>query len=264
MTTRLILIVLLSAVPLAGQETFLTVKRTVRVTDGIGRGETPEAAKEAAIANARQKALERVATSFVHTYERAEGMVLTEERIMQDIHAKILRTRVRKVEYPFPDVALVTADITVQYFDLDFFVRELRKSAESAMVRSLVVSGWGQVYNRNYLHAVLCFGATYGSLAKAWFSDLEADRLKREYLSAVDPVRSRVLYDRYKAASWERLAWISLGAASWAYSVWEAFENREEAARSLDTVHARFFPEFRYVRQKSSVQAFMDNLAPTW
>jgi hypothetical protein len=264
--TRLLslLLLLCVAAPLWSQESFLTVKRRIRVTDGIARGATRLEAKEAAVANARRKAIERVATSFIHSYERTDNMVLTEEQIIQDIRAQVLRTKVRKVEYPYENVALVTVDFTIEYFDLDFFAAELRKSAESAMVRSLVISGWGQLYNRNYLHAIVFFSTTYGSLGRAYWSDLRTTALKREYLASADPVRSRSLYGRYRDSSWESAAWLTVGITSWAYSIWEAFEDRENTARSLDEAHDQFFPDFYYTREKSFVQKAMDKAGPKW
>ncbi len=248
----------------AGNEAeFLTVKRTIRITDGIARGSSEIDAREKAIANARVKALERVATSFVHSYEKVENAVITEDKIMQDIHAEIIRTKIRKVEYPFENVALVTVDFTVKYFDLDFFVRELRKTAESSMMRSLVISGWGQLYNQNYFNATCFFIATYGSLYKGLVFDKEATALKQDYDRA-PPSRAALAYEDYKNADLQSKVWFTIGFSSWLYSMWEAFENREITNLKLDEVHKQYFPSFWYVRQKSFVQNTMDNWAPKW
>jgi hypothetical protein len=258
-----LLLALAAAVPAAAEDNFLSAKRVIRVTDGIAGGADRAEAKRNAVENARRKALERVASSFVHSYERVENFVLTEDRIIQDIHAKILKTKVRKVEYPYENVALVTVDFTVEYFDLDFFVREIRKSAESAMVRSLVISGWGQVYNRNYFHGLLCFAATYGSLATAYGFSLKTGGLKREYGEA-DGRYADLLYGRYRDSYLQTAAWLSIGLGSWAYSMWEAFEDREITNLKLDEVHGRFFPDFYYTREKSFIQKGMDRAVPRW
>jgi len=258
-----VLALLAFAAPSGAEDNFLSVKRVIRVTDGIAQGATPQEAKLKAVENARRKALERVASSFVHTYERVENFVLTDDKIIQDIHAKILKTKVRKIEYPFENVALVTVDFTVEYFDLDFFVREIRKSAESAMVRSLVISGWGQVYNRNYFNAILCFAATYGSLAAAYGFSLKTDGLRRQY-KAANGLYADALYVRYRDSYLQTAAWLSVGLGSWAYSMWEAFEDREITNLKLDDVHSKFFPDFYYAREKSFVQKAMDRAAPRW
>lgn len=248
---------------LQSSETWLTVKHRIRVSDGIGRGSTRKEAVEAAVQNARKKAMERVATSFIHSYERVESFVLTEDRIIEDIHAEVLRQKVRQVEYPYENVALVTVDFTVRYFDLDFFVREMRKSSESSLMRSLVISGWGQIYNKNYFNAVLFLITTYGSFANAYYHDTRVTSLKKDYQNAsTDTVEE--LYSRYKEAVGQRDLWLIVGVSSWIYSIWEAFEDREITNEKLDEVHDRYFPDFYYTRKKSFVQKAVDRWAPRW
>ncbi len=242
---------------------FLTVKRTIRVTDGIARGVDKEDAKQNAIENARNKARERVATSFIHSYEKVENAVLTEEKIIQDLHAEIIRTKVRKVEYPFENVCLVTVDFTIKYFDLDFFVRELRKSAESSMMRSLVLSGWGQVYNRNYFNGLCFFVTTYGSFYRAYIWDGQATDYKHAYDKAGSATVAEA-YNNFKNADIQSKTWLVIGISSWAYSMWEAFEDREITNLKLDDAHKQYFPTFWYTREKSFVQKRMDNWAPKW
>jgi hypothetical protein len=264
--TRTVLIFLVLAflcVSVAAEETYLTVKKRVRITDGIAAGENPGDAKDKAVENAKKKALERVATSFMHSYERVENGVLTADTVIQDIHAKILKVKLRKVEYPFENVALVTVDITMQYFDLDFFVRELRKSAESSFMRSIVISGWGQVYNRDWFNAALCFFTTYGSLGTAWYYDIHADAVRDQYRKAGSADAAR-LYNDYRNAYASRDTWLIIGIASWAYSVWEAFEDRAVMNEKLDAVHQKYFPDFYYTRYKSFVQKEVDNWMPKW
>lgn len=263
MTLSLLMLLITSQLFAGNEAEFLTVKRTIRITDGIARGDSPEDAKAKAIANARLKALERVATSFVHSYEKVENAVLTEDKIIQDIHAEIIRTKVRKTEYPFENVALVTVDFTVKYFDLDFFVRELRKTAESSMMRSLVISGWGQLYNQNYFNATCFFLTTYGSLYKGYTLDQEATVLRKDYEKA-PPYRVEQAYEDFKDTDLQSKVWFTIGFSSWLYSMWEAFENREITNLKLDEVHKKYFPSFWYVRKKSFVQNTMDKWAPKW
>jgi len=259
-----VIIFLFSICSLFAQEELITAKRKIRINDGIGRGLNKIEAKNNAISNAKMKALERVATSFIHSYEKAENMVLTEDKILQDIHARVVKHRLIKVEYPFENVAIVTVDFWLEFLDIDFFAVELRKSAESAMVRSFVISGWGQFYNRNYLHGILFFVTTYGSIIQAILQENLKRDLKNQYLLATSSEAATFLYSKYRNAVFSQTAWLSIGITSWAFSIWEAFEDYERAGQLLDQTHETFFPEFRYTRQKSFVQKFMEKVAPKW
>ncbi len=56
---------------------------------------------------------------------------------------------------------------TDSIFAKDDTVKSSVKSPTGAMIRSLVIPGWGQFYNKKYFKAILVFGAEFGLLANS-------------------------------------------------------------------------------------------------
>lgn len=253
-------------------EEFYSTKKTVRVTDGIGKGLSKDIAMRNAIIDARKKALVRVTSTFRHYLSASKDGEFVDKSVAEEVHARIIdRENIISVNYdhglnfaPY-HVAVVDAEVKVRFLDLDFFATEMTKTAEAACIRSLFISGWGQFFNRSYFAGVSFGLVTYGSLGYGFYRDNQISAARKSYQEATTATeaerRYQVLQNHRRVA---RTLYV-LGVASWAYSVWEAFEDRERADEVLDVVHKKFFPKFRYTRTYSPIQRFiMNGLRPTW
>lgn len=253
-------------------EEFYSTKKTIRVTDGIGKGRTREIAMQNAIIDARKKALKRVTSTFRHMLSEAKDGVFVSESVAEEVHARIIdKEKIRNVTYDHgidfgsTQVAMVDADITVSFLDLDFFAQEMMKTAEAACIRSLVLSGWGQVFNRNYFGGISMGLITYGSIGYGYHRETQIDAARKAYNGAKTPVEAERAYKTYRDHQQTARTMYVIGAMTWAYSVWDAFEDRERADEVLDQVHKAYFPKFPYQRRISPIQRFvMENMRPEW
>jgi len=252
--------------PLFAQE-FISTKRTIRVTDAIGEGSTREVARNNALHDAEQKALRRVTSTFRHIISDTKMGEMGDKTIIEEVNAKIIdRPDIRKEEYPFesPYVCILDVYITVRFLDLDFFADEIKKTAEGACVRSLFVAGWGQGYNRNYFGAVVNFGITYGALGYGYYREKQIAVSRANYLNARDPRSAEIAYRKMQNDSNVSRSMYALGFLAWAYSVWDAFEDRSRANDVMDQVHKKFFKKMPYTRYDSFMQELMYKTKPTW
>ena len=251
---------------------YYSTKKTIRITDGIGKGLSKEIALRNAIIDARKKAMVRVTSTFRHMLSASKDGEFVDSSVAEEVHARIIdRENLISVDYehdlnfrPY-EVAIADVEVTVQFLDLDFFATEIMKTAEAACIRSLFISGWGQMFNRNYFAGATFGILTYGSLGYGYYRNQKIDQARKSYQDATNNTdaerRYKVLRDHRRVS---RTLYV-LGVATWAFSVWEAFEDRERADEVLDIVHKKFFPKFRYVRQYSPIQKFiMGNMRPTW
>ncbi|MBI4397255.1 MAG: hypothetical protein HY548_09180 [Elusimicrobia bacterium] len=91
----------------------------------------------------------------------------------------------------------------------------------NATVRSLLVPGWGQIFNGQAMKGAAFFFAT-GSLATgAYSADRSADKTYKDYKAksvADDP-----LYDDYKVQRNRATALKAAAAGLWVYSIIDAF-----------------------------------------
>ncbi|MDZ7343101.1 MAG: hypothetical protein ONA90_01160 [candidate division KSB1 bacterium] len=252
---------------------YFSTQKQVRVSDAIGKGRSKEIAIHNARIDAQRKALERSISSFRHFFVESKDFVVTKEQIIADINAKVIeepRCSPPKWDHgmdfsPF-HLAVMDCVVTVSFFDLDYFVSEIMKTAEGACIRSIVLSGWGQIYNKNYFSGLAMSLITYGSLGYGYSRENQVDAARKSYLEATDPSeaerRYRVLRDHQEVA---RTMYI-IGAVTWAYSIWDAFEDRERADEVLYQVHQKYFkgklnytPHFSYFQH-----VMMKTTRPKW
>lgn len=253
-------------------EEFYSTKKKIRITDGIGRGYSKEIALQNAIIDARKKALVRVTSTFRHVLSESKNGEFVDSSVAEEVHAKIVaKEEIISVKYkhdldfkPY-EVAIVDVEITVSFLDLDFFAEEILKTAEAAMIRSIVIAGWGQAFNRNYYGAATMALVTYGSVGYGYYRHSKVDSARAAYNNATDPVDAERRYKILREHKRVAYTMYTIGAITWGYSVWEAFEDRERADEILDKVHEMYFPKFRYSRKISPIQKFMmKNLRPSW
>lgn len=246
---------------------FISTSRKIRVTDAIGQGATKEVARNNALHDAEQKALRRVTSTFRHIITEVKTGELGDKKIIEEVNAKIIdKPDIRKTEYPFenPYVCIMDVYVTVRFLDLDFFAEEIKKTAEGACIRSLFIAGWGQAYNRNYFGAVVNFGVTYGALGYGYYRDQQISNSRSNYLNASDPKSAERAYNKLQSDKNMSRAMYALGFLSWAYSVWDAFEDRSRANEVMDRVHKKFFKEMPYKRYDSFMQRMMNKTKPQW
>ena len=253
------------------EEEFYSTKKKIRITDGIGKGSSKEIAYRNALLDARRKALVRVTSTFRHILSETKDGVFVDKTVWQDVHARIIdRERVISVTYDHginfnTHVAIVDCEIAVSFLDLDFFATEIMKTAEAACVRSLFIAGWGQMFNRNYFAGAAMGMVTYGSLGYAYYREQQVGKAIENYNNASTPQEAERRYHELQNHRRVSRTLYVVGAMTYAYSVWEAFEDRERTDDVLDKVHAKFFPRFRYTRKYSPIQEFMmNNLRPGW
>lgn len=258
--------------PLRFDEEYYSTQKKIRITDGIGKGRSKEIALQNAIVDARKKALVRVTSTFRHVLSESKDGVFVKKDVVQEVHAKIIEKEdIISIDYdhdmnfsPYY-VAIVDCEITVSFLDLDFFAQEIMKTAEAACIRSIVLSGWGQVFNRAYFSGVSMGLITYGSIGYGYYREQQIDEAREAYKAATDSTTAERRYKEMRDHRETARTMYVIGALTWAYSVWDAFEDRERADEVLDKVHKLYFPQFPYKRNKSFVQEFiMKNTRPEW
>ncbi|MCX7632213.1 MAG: hypothetical protein N2Z22_02635, partial [Turneriella sp.] len=264
--------------PLFGQDLeldkeYFSSQKQVRVRDAIGKGRSKEIAIHNARIDAQRKALERSVSSFRHLIIETKDFAVTNEQLIADVNAKVIeepRCKPPKWDHgldfsPF-HVAVMDCVVTVSFFDLDYFISEIMKTAEGACIRSIVLSGWGQIYNKNYFSGAAMSFITYGALGYGYSRESRVNAARQSYLEATDPAeaerRYRVMRDHQEVA---RTMYI-IGALTWAYSIWDAFEDRERADEVLYQVHQKYFRgKLDYTPHYSFFQRFMmENTRPKW
>ncbi len=246
---------------------YISTQRTIYISDAIGEGATKEIARNNALYDAEQKALRRVTSTFRHILSDIKDGEMMNKNIQEEVHARIIdKPDIKKEEYPFssPYVCTLEVYITVKFLDLDFFADEIKKTAEGACVRSLFVAGWGQGYNRNYFGAVVNFGLTYGALGYGYYREQQIAQSRANYLNASDPQSAERAYKKLQNDKNVSRSMYALGLLTWAYSVWDAFEDRERANKVMDEVHKKYFKKFPYTRYDSFMQRMMYSTKPQW
>ncbi|RME89735.1 MAG: hypothetical protein D6767_07960 [Candidatus Hydrogenedentota bacterium] len=263
---------MLFAEELGFDEEFYSTKRKIRITDGIGMGPTKEIARQNAIIDARKKALRRVTSTFRFMLSESKNGEFVSSSVEEEVHAKIIdKERIINVKYDhgiqFKNgqvVAVVDCIITVSFLDLDFFAQEMLKTAEAACIRSLYIAGWGQIFNRAYFSGITMSLITYGSLGYAYYRSNMIEEAEKAYKAAKDPVEAERRYAQLRDHKNVSKMLYIVGFVTWAYSVWDAFEDRSRADEVLDQVHDRYFKKFPYHRKYSFFQEIMMDMRPEW
>lgn len=254
------------------EKDYYTRKKRIRVTDGVGKGRSKEIALQNAIRDARAKALERSTSSFRHYLTKSKDGEFADSSVASEVHAKVIdREKIISVNYDhgidFSPYYVAVADVivTVSFLDLDFFAQEIMKTAEAACIRSMVISGWGQIYNKNYITGISMSMVTYGSIGYGYRRELAYERAQKDYNQASTPEEAEQAYSIMREHKDVARTMYIIGTTTWAYSVWEAFEDRERADKLLDRVHDAYFPNFPYERRISFFQRrMMENTRPMW
>lgn len=252
-------------------EEFYSTKRKIRVTDGIGKGPTKEIARQNAIIDARKKAMERVTSTFRFVLSGSKDGEFQDKSVAQEVHAKIIdKERIISVTYDHNvkfngfEVAIVDCEVTVSFLDLDFFAQEIMKTAEAACIRSMYIAGWGQIFNRAYFSGITMGLITYGSIGYAYYRSTLVKDAEQAYFNAKNPTEAERRYQVLKDHKQVARTLYVVGFLTWAYSVWDAFEDRERADEVLDKVHDKFFKKFPYKREYSYFQEKMMEMRPAW
>jgi len=252
---------------------YYSTQKKVRVRDAIGKGRSREIAIQNARIDAHRKALERSVSSFRHMFVESKDFVVTNEQLIADVNAKVIeeaRCNEPKWDHgmnfdPF-HVAVMDCTVTVSFFDLDYFTTEIMKTAEGACIRSIVLSGWGQFYNKNYISSAAMALITYGSIGYGYSREVKVAGARDEYRNAATPAEAEQKYKQMRDHQEVARTMYVIGALTWAYSIWEAFEDRERADDVLYQVHQKYFEgKLNYQPQLSFFQRFMmENTRPKW
>jgi hypothetical protein len=252
---------------------FFSTQKVVRVRDAIGKGRSKEIAIQNAKTDAHRKALERSISSFRHMMVESKDFAVTSEQLIADVNAKVIdEARCNDPNWdhgfnfaPFY-VAVMDCSVTVSFFDLDFFTTEIMKTAEGACIRSVVLSGWGQFYNNNYITGTAMALITYGSIGYGYSRETKAASARDQYNSATNSGDAEKKYKEMRDHQEVARTMYVIGALTWAYSIWEAFEDRERADDVLYQVHQKYFKgKLNYEPQISFFQRLMmQNTRPKW
>jgi len=252
---------------------YYSTQKTVRVRDAIGKGRSKEIAIQNAKIDAHKKALERSVSSFRHMLVETKDFALTNEQIIADVNAKVIeeaRCNEPKWDHgmnfdPF-HVAVMDCTVTVSFFDLDFFTQEVMKTAEGACIRSIVLSGWGQFYNKNYITGTAMTLITYGAIGYGYKRETQIADARRDYNASTNSVDAERNYKIMREHQEVARTLYVVGALTWAYSIWDAFEDRERADDMLYRVHQKYFKgKLNYEPQISFFQKFMmQSTRPKW
>lgn len=252
---------------------YFSTQKNVRVRDAIGKGRSKEIAIQNAKIDAHKKALERSISSFRHMIVETKDFVVTNEQLIADVNAKVIdeaRCSEPKWDHGFNfdpyHVAVMDCMVTVSFFDLDFFTTEIMKTAEGACIRSIVLSGWGQFYNKNYITGTAMALITYGSIGYGYSREAQVNGARDAARNAATPAEAEQKYKQMRDHQEVARTMYVIGALTWAYSVWEAFEDRERADDVLYQVHQKYFKgKLNYEPQISFFQRFiMQNTRPKW
>jgi hypothetical protein len=262
-----------SSADLGLDKEYYSTQKKVRVRDAIGKGRSREIAIQNARIDAHRKALERSVSSFRHMFVESKDFVVTNEQLIADVNAKVIeeaRCNEPKWDHginfdPF-HVAVMDCTVTVSFFDLDYFTTEIMKTAEGACIRSIVLSGWGQFYNKNYISSAAMALITYGSIGYGYSREVKVAGARDEYRNAATPAEAEQKYKQMRDHQEVARTMYVIGALTWAYSIWEAFEDRERADDVLYQVHQKYFKDkLNYQPQLSFFQRFMmENTRPKW
>lgn len=262
-----------SGVDLGLDREYFSSQKKVRVRDAIGKGRSREIAIQNARIDAHRKALERSVSSFRHMIVETKDFVVTNEQLIADVNAKVIeeaRCNEPKWDHgmdfsPF-HVAVMDCMVTVSFFDLDYFVTEIMKTAEGACIRSIALSGWGQFYNKNYITSAAMALITYGSIGYGYSREVKVASARDAYNNAATAAEAERKYKEMRDHQEVARTMYVIGALTWAYSIWEAFEDRERADDVLYEVHQKYFKnKLNYERHISFFQRFiMQNTRPKW
>ena len=240
---------------------FIATVRKIRITDAIGRGKTMEEARKKALKDAKEKAKRRVTSAFSYLFVRIKNATVEKMNLSEKLHAEIIgEPRIIKEKKPFKDVVILDCIVTVKFLDLDFFVEEAKKTAEGACIRSLVLAGWGQAYNRNYFAGFINFIVTYGSLVYGIKMNTKYQTAYSEYKDNND-INKLIRTEKYRKT---RDTFYVIAIISWLYGIWDAFEDRKRASEVLDEIHNKYFKEIPYKTSDSFLQEFMYDTIPQW
>lgn len=252
---------------------YFSTQKVVRVRDAVGKGRSKEIAIQNAKIDAHRKALERSISSFRHMIVETKDFAVTNEQLIADVNAKVIdEARCNEPNWdhgfnfaPF-HVAVMDCHVTVSFFDLDFFTTEIMKTAEGACIRSIVLSGWGQFYNQNYITGAAMALITYGSIGYGYSRETKVNAARTEYNNASSPAEAERKYKEMRNHQEVARTMYVIGALTWAYSIWEAFEDRERADDVLYQVHQKYFKgKLNYEPQISFFQRFMmQSTRPKW
>jgi len=252
---------------------FYSTQKSVRIRDAIGKGRSKEVAIQNAKIDAYEKALRRSVSSFRHLIQTSKDFEITDEQLITDVNAKIIsepRCSEPKWDHAvnFDPYYLAVMDCTVMvsFFDLDFFTNEIMKTAEGACIRSIVLSGWGQIYNKNYITGTAMALITYGSIGYGYKRQTDAVNQQTQYQNATSQPDAEQKYKQMRDSQEVARTMYVIGALTWAYSVWDAFEDRERADDVLYQVHQKYFKgKLNYSPQLSFFQRYMmQSTRPKW
>lgn len=255
------------------EEEIFSTQKKVRVRDAIGKGRSKEVAIQNAKIDAHRKAIERSTSSFRHLLTEVKDIELASEQVAKDVNAKVIdeaKCELPKwnhgVDFSPFHVAVMDCEVTVSFLDLDYFTQEIMKTAEGACIRSIVLSGWGQIYNKNYITGTAMTLVTYGSIGYGYKRELQIDNARKEYQGATTSTEAEQKYKVMREHQEVAKTMYILGAMTWAYSIWDAFEDRERADQLLYNVHQKYFKDkLKYTPMRSFFQDFMmQSTRPTW
>lgn len=262
-----------NAVDLGLDKEYFSTQKNVRIRDAVGKGRSKEIAIQNAKIDAHRKALERSISSFRHFMAETKDLQLMNEQLIADVNAKVIdeaRCSEPKWDHgidfsPF-HLAVMDCTVTVSFFDLDYFTTEIMKTAEGACIRSIVLSGWGQFYNKNYITGTAMALITYGSIGYGYKRETQIPGARDAYNSAATPQEAEQRYKEMRNHQEVARTMYVIGALTWAYSIWEAFEDRERADDVLYQVHQKYFKgKLNYEPQISFFQRFMmQKTRPKW
>ncbi len=119
---------------------------------------------------------------------------------------------------------LIMAIVPQGYCQAPDSVKIRKVNPTGALMRSAVVPGWGQLYNRKYIKAVI-FAGGQGWLAYGIYDDWkEANRHEKNFKGAVDdPIYQAAEFDRFESARDSRNLKMWIMAAAIFYSMFDAY-----------------------------------------
>jgi len=107
---------------------------------------------------------------------------------------------------------------------------------------------------------------TYGAIGYGYKRETQIADARRDYNAATNSTDAernyKIMRDHQEVA---RTLYV-VGALTWAYSIWDAFEDRERADDMLYRVHQKYFKgKLNYEPQISFFQKFMmQSTRPKW
>jgi hypothetical protein len=180
MIRRLILMLLLPGFLFAAE---FTIKRSVTVEEtGYSSSGDPVEAFENAIENAK-----RTAASLIEVKIKS-GATTTDGRLSSDwvekrANIQVFNVKVLEKTFVQPGEVRVRVRMTAGYLNYEKFWTEYDKTVPGATLRTVVLPGWGQIYNREYFSAGL-YGAFYAAFYGAYILRIRTARDNAERDSA--------------------------------------------------------------------------------